>query len=106
MEAHESFFLPAARQTFAPLPLHTAPFVGCCYFFFALKREFTLQGSVICVLKKTMAAAPTVRLLRLSGFPLLQQLWLEESLFRAHPGNWLVINDGVALPTVVLGISG
>ena len=51
-------------------------------------------------------AAPIVNLLRLSGFPLLRQLWLEEALFRSHPGNWFVINDGVPDPTIVLGISG
>ena len=53
-----------------------------------------------------MSSPPTVRLLRLRGYPLLQQLWLEEALFRAHPDNWFVINDGVAAATVVLGISG
>lgn len=53
-----------------------------------------------------MSHPPTVHLLRLSGFPLLRQLWLEEALFRAQPGNWFVINDGVEQPTVVLGISG
>ena len=53
-----------------------------------------------------MSSPPTVRLLRLRGYPLLQQLWLEEALFRAHPDNWFVINDGGAAATVVLGISG
>ncbi|KAG7672404.1 hypothetical protein Ndes2526B_g09084 [Nannochloris sp. 'desiccata'] len=52
------------------------------------------------------STAPVVQLLRLSGFPLLRQLLLEESLFRSHPGNWFVINDGVPDPTIVLGISG
>jgi hypothetical protein len=52
------------------------------------------------------SAAPIVNVLRLSGFPLLRQLWLEEALFRSHPGNWFVINDGVPDPTIVLGISG
>jgi len=52
------------------------------------------------------SAAPIVKLLRLSGFPLLRQLWLEEGLFRSHPGHWFVINDGVPDPTIVLGISG
>ena len=47
-----------------------------------------------------------VNLLRLSRYPILEQLWLEEALFRSHPGNWFVINDGVASPTIVLGISG
>jgi len=52
------------------------------------------------------SAAPVVKLLRLSGFPLLRQLWLEEALFRSNPENWFVINDGVPDPTIVLGISG
>lgn len=50
--------------------------------------------------------AKVVRLLRLSRFPLLRQLEIEEALFRAHPEDWFVINDGVAQPAIVLGISG
>lgn len=50
--------------------------------------------------------AKVVRLLRLSRFPLLRQLEIEEALFRGHPENWFVINDGVAQPAIVLGISG
>lgn len=52
------------------------------------------------------AGPPTIHLLRLSGFPLLRQLFLEEALFRAHSDNWFVLNDGVAEPAIVLGISG
>ncbi|GAB4813313.1 hypothetical protein N2152v2_000359 [Parachlorella kessleri] len=47
-----------------------------------------------------------VRLLRLRGFPILQQLRLEEALLRADAGNWFLINDGTPQPSVVLGISG
>ncbi|KAL4419332.1 hypothetical protein ABPG77_006020 [Micractinium sp. CCAP 211/92] len=47
-----------------------------------------------------------VRLLRLQGFPILQQLQLEEALLRATPHNWFVLNDGTPDPTVVLGVSG
>lgn len=47
-----------------------------------------------------------VRLLRLRGFPILQQLQLEEALLRADAGNWFLINDGTPDPAVVLGISG
>jgi hypothetical protein len=53
-------------------------------------------------------AAPgaTVRLLRLRGVPVLEQLRLEEALLRATSQNWLVVNDGTPGPTVVMGISG
>ncbi|KAL4423656.1 hypothetical protein ABPG75_000957 [Micractinium tetrahymenae] len=58
----------------------------------------------------TAAARPVpgtvVRLLRLQGFPILQQLRLEEALLRATPHNWFVLNDGTLDPTVVLGVSG
>ena len=47
-----------------------------------------------------------VRLLRLKGFPILQQLQLEEALLRADAGNWFVLNDGAPDPAIVLGISG
>ncbi len=50
--------------------------------------------------------APLVRLLRLRGLPILQQLRLEEALLRADAGNWCILNDGSATPAVVLGISG
>ena len=33
-------------------------------------------------------------------------LELEESLFRGSSCNWLVVGAGVAVPTIVLGISG
>lgn len=47
-----------------------------------------------------------VRLLRLSGFSILQQLQIEEALLRATTHNWFVINDGTPQPSVVLGVSG
>lgn len=47
-----------------------------------------------------------VRLLRLAQYPLLEQLRLEEALMRASAANWLLINDGVPAPAIVLGISG
>lgn len=49
---------------------------------------------------------PIIRLLRLEKYPLLDQLILEEALFRSHPENWFVLNDGVLEPSIVLGISG
>jgi hypothetical protein len=51
-----------------------------------------------------MAAA--VRVVRLRGIPILEQLKLEEALLRATTLNWLVLNDGTPAPTVVMGISG
>lgn len=52
------------------------------------------------------APGTVVRLLRLQGFPILQQLRLEEALLRATPHNWFVLNDGTPDPAVVLGVSG
>ena len=53
-----------------------------------------------------MATRPLVRVLRLSGVPILQQLRLEEALLRADAGNWFLLNDGTPEPAVVMGISG
>jgi len=47
-----------------------------------------------------------VRVLRLAGMPILQQLRLEEALLRADAGNWFLLNDGTPEPAVVMGISG
>lgn len=52
------------------------------------------------------AAGAVVRVLRLRGVPVLEQLRLEEALLRATSQNWLVLNDGTPGPTVVMGISG
>ena len=49
---------------------------------------------------------PQVRVLRLSGMPILQQLRLEEALLRADAGNWFLLNNGTPEPAVVMGISG
>ena len=49
---------------------------------------------------------PIIRLLRLNNYPVLDQLVLEEALFRCHREHWFVLNDGVAEPSVVVGISG
>ena len=47
-----------------------------------------------------------MRVLRLSGMPILQQLRLEEALLRTDAGNWFLLNDGTPEPAVVMGISG
>ena len=48
----------------------------------------------------------TCNLLRLRGYPILQQLRLEEALLRADKANWCIINDGTPSPAIVMGISG
>lgn len=47
-----------------------------------------------------------MNLIRLKGFPILQQLHLEEELLRTSLDNWCIINDGTNQPTIVMGISG
>ncbi|KAJ7251194.1 hypothetical protein O6H91_Y420900 [Diphasiastrum complanatum] len=49
---------------------------------------------------------PIMRLLRLRGFPIFQQLQVEERLLRDTQCNWCIINDGTAPPSIVMGISG
>lgn len=53
-----------------------------------------------------MASLTSMNLLRLRGFPILQQLHLEERLLRTSSDNWCIINDGTTAPTIVMGISG
>ncbi|KAL1360839.1 hypothetical protein HN51_006223 [Arachis hypogaea] len=50
--------------------------------------------------------APLMNLVRLRGFPILQQLHLEERMLRTSSANWCIINDGTTFPTVVMGLSG
>ena len=47
-----------------------------------------------------------VRLVRAAGLPALEMLRLEEALLRAGSGNWVLVNDGLPAPAIVLGISG
>ncbi|GLJ18677.1 hypothetical protein SUGI_0333140 [Cryptomeria japonica] len=49
---------------------------------------------------------PLIRLIRVKGLPILQQLQLEERLLRTTSHNWCIINDGTDAPTIVMGISG
>ncbi|KAG0556577.1 hypothetical protein KC19_11G064300 [Ceratodon purpureus] len=53
-----------------------------------------------------MAKRAPMHLLRLRGFPILQQLQLEERLLRTTPHNWCLINEGTSPPVIVMGISG
>ncbi|RCV31213.1 hypothetical protein SETIT_6G158700v2 [Setaria italica] len=52
------------------------------------------------------AVRPLMRLVTMSGAPIMQQLHLEERLLRRTADNWCVINDGTAPPTIVMGVSG
>jgi hypothetical protein len=45
-------------------------------------------------------------LVTMSGAPIMRQLHLEERLLRRTADNWCVINDGTALPIIVMGVSG
>lgn len=47
-----------------------------------------------------------VKILSAKGMDVVEQLKIEEALLRATDDTWMLINDGVASPTVVLGISG
>uniref|UniRef100_A0A7N0VGK3 BPL/LPL catalytic domain-containing protein n=1 Tax=Kalanchoe fedtschenkoi TaxID=63787 RepID=A0A7N0VGK3_KALFE len=49
---------------------------------------------------------PLMRVVRLEGAPILQQLHLEEKLLRTSSDNWCVVNDGTKDPTIVMGVSG
>lgn len=49
---------------------------------------------------------PLMNLVRLKGFPILQQLKLEERLLRNSSDNWCIINDGTDNPAIVMGVSG
>jgi lipoate-protein ligase A len=47
-----------------------------------------------------------MRLVSMGGAPIMQQLHLEEWLLRRSSDNWCIVNDGVAPPTIVMGVSG
>ncbi len=46
-----------------------------------------------------------IHCLRLSNYPILKQLELEEGLLRGDTRNWCLINEG-STPSIVMGISG
>ena len=54
----------------------------------------------------TPVSGAVLHVLRASRLPILAQLHIEEALFRATSNNYLLINDGVESPAIVLGISG
>ena len=47
-----------------------------------------------------------IHLLRLSRHCVFDMLCLEEALLRKSDKSWCIINDGVAKPAAVMGISG
>jgi lipoate-protein ligase A len=52
-----------------------------------------------------MGSTP-IRIVNLNRLDILRQLHLEEALFRHTSHDWLIVNDGVPHPAIVLGISG
>lgn len=52
------------------------------------------------------AVRPVFKLLRLSQYPILEQLRLEQALLRVDRGSWLLVNDGTPDPAIVMGVSG
>jgi lipoate-protein ligase A len=52
--------------------------------------------------------AVPMKVLRMRGVPIFQQLRVEELLLRndPRPSNWFIINHGVPKPTIVLGLGG
>ncbi|XP_057436017.1 uncharacterized protein LOC130728533 isoform X2 [Lotus japonicus] len=56
--------------------------------------------------KAREAGVPLMKLVRLRGLPILQQLHLEERLLRTSSDNWCLINDGTSSAAIVMGLSG
>ncbi|KAH1234818.1 putative lipoate-protein ligase A [Glycine max] len=62
---------------------------------------------IMAVLGKVKEAGlPLMKLVKLRGMPILQQLHLEERLLRTSSDNWCLINDGTSPPAIVMGLSG
>jgi len=49
---------------------------------------------------------PNINLVHMHGRSMLEQLRIEESLYRAGEGHWCIVNRYAGDPVVVLGISG
>ncbi|KAJ4963567.1 hypothetical protein NE237_023506 [Protea cynaroides] len=58
------------------------------------------------VIQAKNVAAPLMNIVRFKGMPILEQLHLEERIFRTSSNNWCIINDGTNAPTIVMGVSG
>ena len=46
-----------------------------------------------------------IKLLKLHNFPILKQLYIEETLLRTTRDNWCIINSSAANPAIIMGIS-
>lgn len=79
-------------------------------FFFGSRRkkgaDFQNLGFSMTMYQTRNIGHPLMNLVRLKGFPILQQLHLEERLLRNSSDNWCIINDGTDNPTIVMGVSG
>ncbi|KAI4346615.1 hypothetical protein L6164_007496 [Bauhinia variegata] len=64
------------------------------------------RGRMAVMSKLRKAGTPLMKLIRLKGLPILQQLHLEERLLRTSSDNWCLINDGTNAPAIVMGLSG
>ncbi|KAF0700591.1 Aste57867_8927 [Aphanomyces stellatus] len=53
-----------------------------------------------------LSTLPKLRLLRLQGVPIFDQLKLEEALFRVDRDNWFIWNERTQSTNIVMGISG
>ena len=52
---------------------------------------------------------PGIKVIRQQGLPILRMLLLEEALLRSSRAlqhNWCFVNDGSAITSIVMGISG
>jgi hypothetical protein len=67
------------------------------------KEEFIVMS----VLGKVREGiVPLMKVVRLKGMSILEQLHLEERLLRTSSDNWCLINDGTNSPAIVMGLSG
>jgi hypothetical protein len=71
------------------------------------KRNTVNFGLVMSVLGKVREGiVPLMKVVRLKGMSILEQLHLEERLLRTSSDNWCLINDGTNSPAIVMGLSG
>lgn len=56
--------------------------------------------------KTREGVAPLMKVVRLKGMCILEQLHLEERLLRTSSDNWCLVNDGTTSPAIVMGLSG
>jgi hypothetical protein len=78
----------------------------CSFFNFFFKVVGFVVNFLVTVAVIEAMVRPVMKLLQLQGFPILQQLYLEERLLRTTTHNWCLINQGTNPPAIVVGISG